>query len=164
MSNECKDWLNDLDDIQRKNYELCMKYPILIPTDIRGVKWKDYFYECTELDKIPKGWRTAFGESWAKELQDAINTLPEDSKDRVYIMDLKEKFGQFRQYLSYYSEDIRKVIRKYEELSMKTCIDCGEPATHITLGWISPYCEKCLKTNDCVTIEEYFKEQEIDED
>ena len=156
--------MDNFSEEQKRNYELCNKYPIIIPRDLHGDIVADYNYEYTLLDYINAGWRKAFGENWAKELQYAINTLPEASKDKVYIMDLKEKFGQFRQYLSYYSEDIRKVIRKYEELSMTTCIDCGEPATHITLGWIFPYCEKCLKTNDCVTIEEYFKEQEIDED
>ena len=31
MSNEYKDWLNDLSPEQRANYDICMKYPILIP-------------------------------------------------------------------------------------------------------------------------------------
>jgi hypothetical protein len=37
------------------------------------------------------------------------------------------------------------IINKYEKLSYKTCIMCGKPAKYITEGWISPYCENCIK-------------------
>jgi len=51
------------------------------------------------------------------------------------------------------------IIRKYELLSEETCIDCGKPAKYITTGWISPYCEDCVKhTYDSyLSIEEYYK-------
>ena len=31
----------------------------------------------------------------------------------------------------------------YEDMSAKTCIVCGEPATHMTKGWICPVCDNC---------------------
>ena len=77
MSNAFKDWLNDFSEKQRKNYELCMKYPILVPRNVwTGKEVDDYDYEYTMLDHIDDGWRIAFGEEWVKEVQDAINKLP----------------------------------------------------------------------------------------
>ena len=52
------------------------------------------------------------------------------------------------------------IINKYEDLSMRTCIQCGAPATRMTTGWISPYCDKCCPSLDSVPIDEYFKEDE----
>ena len=71
MSNEFKDLYNDFTETQKKNYELCMKYPILVPTDHwTGETWEDYMFESTELDNIPLGWKNAFGEQWASEVQE----------------------------------------------------------------------------------------------
>lgn len=42
-------------------------------------------------------------------------------------------------------EDVNKIIQKYEFISFRTCIDCGEPAAGYTEGWIEPYCDKCAE-------------------
>lgn len=36
-----------------------------------------------------------------------------------------------------------EIIRKYEELSARTCICCGAPATYVTREWIMPVCFNC---------------------
>ena len=48
---------------------------------------------------------------------------------------------------------------KYEELSTYICGSCGEPATHITTGWIYPVCSSCMKNinSKCVPIKEFYK-------
>ena len=146
MSNEFKDWINDFSEEQKKNYELCIKYPILVPKNVlTGKEVKDYDYNYTMLDLIPDGWRTAFGEEWANEVQCAINKLPEYGRDRIYITQLKEKYGEFRQYFSYYTDELVAVISKYELLSKITCIECGNHATKVSTNWISPYCDECAK-------------------
>ena len=154
MSNAFKDWLNDFSEEQRKNYELCMKYPILVPRNVwTGKEVDDYDYEYTMLDHIENGWRIAFGEEWAKEVQDAINKIPDEDRDKVYITQLKEKFGQFRQYFSYYTDELASVVHKYEELSKKICIKCGKPAIKIDTRWIAPYCDDCAKhVGGCIDI------------
>ena len=38
---------------------------------------------------------------------------------------------------------LRDIIPKYERLSARTCIRCGNPATKVSTGWISPYCDTC---------------------
>lgn len=168
MSNEFKDWYNDMSKTQKANYELCMKYPILIPRNrFTGKEVDDYQYEFTELDGMPKGWRIAFGEQWAKEIQDAINLLPEEDREKARITDIKEKYGCLRTYFSGYTDEMNEVISKYELMSERICIDCGQPATKITTGWISPFCDKCVekyKFESCEDIDEFYKKWEDEED
>lgn len=167
MSNEYKDWYNDLTEQQKKNSKLCIKYPILAPRSyLTGEVVNNYMYEYTELDQIPVGWRVAFGEQWAAEVQKAIDKLPENVREQIYIMQLKEKFGFFRQYFSHYTDELDEVIRKYELLSRRTCIKCGAPATKMSTGWISPYCNSCVEDVTAVRfvdIDECFKERDEDD-
>lgn len=161
--NEHQEWLADFTEEQRRNYELCMKYPILIPTNRHtGNHWSDYEYDYTELDNLPLGWLVAFGKQWAAEIQEVINKLPEKERDTIRIMDIKEKYGQLCQYFSHYTEELRQVIDKYAHISAHTCIRCGAPATKISQGWIAPWCESCAEKIDWresfVDINEYFSE------
>lgn len=159
MANEYQEWLSDFTDEQRRNYDLCMKYPILVPTNRwTGKTWNDYCYESTELDLMPSGWRMAFGEQLAADVQMAINKLPEKERDRIRIMDIKEKYGFLHVYFSYYTKELNDVLYKYESLSGHTCILCGAPATKVSMGWISPYCDECAESvkENFVDIDEWF--------
>jgi rubrerythrin len=160
MSNEYRDWLADflaeLTDEQRKNYELCMEYSILIPRNAR----EDYNYEYTVLDLMPSGWRIAFGEDWARDVQEVLDKLSRKERDEIFIMDIKEKHGFLDVDINYYSEELEAVLDKYKELSRRTCIGCGKPATKISWGWICPFCDICsTKINaEMIDINEFFKE------
>ncbi len=140
MSNEFKDLYNDFTDEQNANYELCMKYPIIIPHDN-----ENFQYEYTMLDFIPMGWKIAFGEKFAADLQEIINKLPEEERDEIWITEVKEKFCMLRVYLSNYTDELNEVLTKYEKLSVRTCIRCGEPATKISQGYHLPWCDECAK-------------------
>lgn len=166
MSSEFKDWYADFTEVQKKNYELCMKYPILIPKiGFDGEVADNYEYDYTELNNIPVGWANAFGEQWAAEVQDAINKLPENDREKVYILQLKEKFGVFSQYFNYTTDDIDAIIRKYEIISKRTCIRCGAKATKILTSWISPYCYGCSEKMRGKFVDiEWLKETDVDED
>lgn len=160
MSNEYKDWLADLTPTQRSNYALCMQWSILIPHDkIDDSNWE---YDYTMLDDMPDGWRKAFGNQFADDLQQAYDLLPDVDKDRVYIKCLKEKYGYLHIYLSAYNPVIREVCKKYEQLSRKVCIHCGESATRVSTDWISPWCDTCAeKINDrTVSLEEWYKDHD----
>ena len=37
----------------------------------------------------------------------------------------------------------REILPKYSHLSARTCVRCGNPATKLSVGWISPYCDAC---------------------
>lgn len=52
------------------------------------------------------------------------------------------------------------ILDKYENISAKTCICCGQPATRITKGWISPYCDACCPQNELsVPIGKYYSDE-----
>lgn len=159
MSSEYKDWLADFTAEQRKNYELCMKYPILIPLNARDDD--NYMYDCTSLDQMPGGWRIAFGEDWARDVQEILNKkLTESERDQVYIVDMKEKHGFLDVDINFYSVELDRVLDRYKELSKRTCIGCGKPATKISWGWICPWCDICSTyvRAEMIDINEIFKE------
>jgi hypothetical protein len=138
MSNEYQEWLSDFTAEQRKNYDLCMKYPILLPRDDA-----EFCYEYTKLDFFPEGWKKAFGEQWAKDVQEAIDKLPINTKREAYILDIKEKFGQLRVFLSVFSEELEEVLKKYEKISEQICHRCGKSKTEGFGGWFSYLCDDC---------------------
>lgn len=154
----------DVEETKRKNRELCEKYPFLIPSNrwsgIRiteasgGGYWPgnpeeipEYDYEYTELDELPDGWRNAFGEQICEDLKrELLEAGGEKALNDYRITQIKEKFGGLRWYDDgctdrWYSE----ILPKYETLSERTCIRCGKPATLISTGWISPWCDECAK-------------------
>lgn len=57
-----------------------------------------------------------------------------------------------------------EILGKYADLSRRTCIVCGKPATRITTGWISPYCDDCVGNERSVPIREWFHETKEDGD
>ena len=146
-----------METTKEQNRALCERYPFLIPrnawsgrriTDGAGF-WPgspdsepEYDYEYTELDAMPDGWRIAFGEQLCEELRD--NLVNCGRLDDFYFTQIKEKYGMLRMYHNGLDRDGDRILNKYEALSKKTCILCGKPATRITLGWISPYCDECL--------------------
>lgn len=152
-----------------KNKKLCEKYPFLIPRNRwTGEVVEDYDYSYTELDAMPDGWRKVFGEQMCEEIQNELNKLSEEDKLKYRILQIKEKYGYLRWYSNWHTDEIAKIITKYEELSERTCIKCGAPATKISLGWISPWCDECAKeVTKCdrlISIEDYFSEGEEDEE
>lgn len=105
-----------------------------------------HFPTCyTELDSMDKGWKDAFGMNFCKDLRKAlIRTGGYKLLFRFRILQIKEKYGRLEVYCIGYNDEINKVISKYSKLSEKTCIRCGKPATWISKGWISPYCDDCV--------------------
>lgn len=111
----------------------------------------------TELDRMPKGWRIAFGIDMCRDMKRALKKLPREVRRTYRIMDIKEKFGILHWYDNFSTFAIDYVKTYYEDLSWYTCIECGEPATYITKGWIMPLCGKCSKklNKNVVHIDDY---------
>ena len=129
---------------QKENKQLCEQYPFLLPRN----RWtdeipKDFDYSYTELDAMPDGWRKAFGLQMCEELKQELIRI--NKMDEFRIAQIKEKFGELRFYTNWVTDEIEAIINKYTKLSRKTCINCGKPATVITTGWISPFCNDCVK-------------------
>ena len=105
---------------------------------------------------IPEGWRDAFG---MELLEDIRKSLKKSKRLRkVRILDVKEKWGSLSIYFDSYPGDLRFVLNNYELVSRYTCIKCGKVATHVQMGWISPYCESCCKPDkEYKLIDEVYK-------
>lgn len=150
-------------DKREYNKQLIEQYPFLMPYNIwTGKPIEDYDYEYTWLDDMPDGWRNAFGLQMCEELKQA---LLEEGGERLLkeykIVQIKEKFGYLRWYDSWTTNKVQDIIHKYEDISARTCIQCGKPATRITTGWISPYCDDCIgdALEYSVPISEFYDEK-----
>lgn len=162
---------------KQKNRELVKRFPFLIPrnawsgrkiTDGAGYwpgspnKVPEYDYEYTSFDLIPQGWRRAFGMEMCQEIEDALEA--DGIQDKYFPVQIKEKYGTLRWYDNFTTEKLEKILRKYEDLSERTCILCGAPATKYAVNWISPYCDKCAQRiseyEHFISAQEYFMEEE----
>lgn len=171
-------WFRDRKVI-RENKRLCRRYPFLIPwnrwsgkliTDCaKGEpgywpgnpnKLPEYDYSYTELDNMPDGWRKTFGLQMCEEIRKALIEDGAGELHRYKVVQIKEKYGR----LCWYNNGTKigsrvpDIERKYEEMSERTCIVCGAPATKVTLGWISPFCDDCCMSGNFMPIDEYYKE------
>lgn len=151
-----------------ENKRLCRRYPFLRPRNRFDdvimwdhPKWDWCYgrpYEWTELDSMPDGWRKAFGKQMCEEIRKELIKFNYLYKYR--IVQIKEKYGSLRWYDWGYPKDskIGEIIDKYEDISTHTCIRCGRPATKISTGWISPFCDKCAdKLSDRVDFRDIEK-------
>lgn len=96
----------------------------------------------TEWDSVEKGWEKAFGKQYLNDLRRQLKS--EGSLYSFRIMQIKEKWGRFQLYPARASRAVYAIIGRYENLSWETCIHCGQRATHVTTGWILPYCTECV--------------------
>lgn len=149
---------------KEENRRLVEKYPFLLPHNRWTEKKSDsYDYSYTELDNMPQGWRQAFGEELCKEIKQELEST--NNLDNYRITDIKEKYGLLRWYDFGGTEKMaREIIPEYVTRSKYTCIRCGIPATKISIGWISPYCDECANKishyEHFVDIDAWYKESE----
>ena len=121
---------------KESNQKLIERFPFLIPRNRwTGKVPEDYDYSYTELDSMPDGWRKAFGEQMCEDIREEL--VRAEYLDQYRITQIKEKWRKA------FGEQMCEIIPKYEHLSARTCIRCGNPATKVSTGWISPYCDTC---------------------
>ena len=101
-------------------------------------------YQWTFLDDMKPGWRIAFGIQMCDEIRDEL--VKHGYLYKYKLVQVKEKYAElrWRDYGFPKESHINKIIKKYENLSLKTCCICGKPAKYMSLDWICPYCEKCI--------------------
>lgn len=132
------------------------------------IKWDEYPYlqdrdnaipypepGDTILSCVPKGWQKLF-----MKYMDCINELfiENDVRRGAFHFDqVKEKFGSLRIYwhVEYDCADEMTVDRlqdgcsalidDLETESGSICVECGEPATLQSTGWVLPYCRACAE-------------------
>lgn len=149
----------DLEERKRINKELCEKYPFLQPINWRtGKPYEDDDYSFTWLDRLPDGWRIAFGEQMCQELTEALEE--DGALENYMISDIKEKYGYLHWIDDGGTEKTDEIVKKYEDISERTCAGCGAPAVLYSKPWVAPWCKDCAEAlnleTKCETAEEYF--------
>jgi hypothetical protein len=132
---------------------------------------KDSFELWPKLFKKDKCFDLSFGPGWNKIVEDLcdkisliINSLPENEQEELYVVQIKEKFGGLRFYMSAYNEEIEILIKEAEKLCYNTCESCGEPGEirdKDNAWWLKVRCDKCqqehLKILNVITAEVKLK-------
>lgn len=133
---------------QSKNYNLILEFPFLLPKNRwdKGLSFgSDYSFDFTwtEIESMPKGWHVAFSHNMLKELKDLFLLKKESFLYQYMITDIKEKWGGLRWYDNGIVNGGYEIISKYEKLSYKTCIVCGQPGkVDKSKSWVLPLCAK----------------------
>ena len=130
MSNEYKDWSNDV-------------------MATLNEKMKD-------ADLLPTGWSDTFIPNLKQELASTLGSYVDDFE----VLQIKEKYATMRFYwnwadrdytadeendLKTLANDIEAIINKYEHISHKTCVVCGDTANEYSRCWVLPFCSYCYK-------------------
>ena len=136
----------EIKEAQEYNDWLTEEYPFLKFDETETILYvpssSGQILTVTWLDQMPRGWRIAFGIDLCKDLKEAL--IKDNALDKYKIVQIKEKYGGLRWYDNWSTNEICKVLNKYEELSYTTCIVCGKPAKYLSRGWICPFCEDCI--------------------
>lgn len=91
-----------------------------------------------------KGWSTLID-----NLSDVIETYikfsaPEDIKDKLYAVQVKQKFGGLRFYMNQETPYINGAISLAERQSSRICETCGNPGSQRNnKGWVVVMCNSC---------------------
>lgn len=124
--------------------------------------WKDYQNDLREIfnEKMHEatmlydGWRVSFVPQMMDEMFNALGPYVEDFE----VYQIKEKYGSLEIYHGWkdreyteeefddiddISSDIYAIIKKYREISLHTCVGCGDKATFLSSYWVIPWCDDC---------------------
>ena len=63
----------------------------------------------------------------------------------MFAVQVKEKYGTLRFYMSSETDEITDLIRNAEALSSQTCENCGSPAKMRGTRWVEVKCDKCYQ-------------------
>jgi hypothetical protein len=86
------------------------------------------------------------GQGWKQLLFTLLKKINKINKN-IEIVQIKEKFGGLRVYVSSANDKIYDLIYKAENESFNICEHCGSKQNVETKGknWISTLCKKCRK-------------------
>jgi ssDNA-binding Zn-finger/Zn-ribbon topoisomerase 1 len=84
------------------------------------------------------------GDGWFDLLYDLSKKLTETSPE-IYAVQVKEKFGTLRFYITDYPDEANIAVQKAEKLSGVTCEECGKPGVLCHSGrWLKTICGECM--------------------
>jgi hypothetical protein len=94
--------------------------------------------------EVDEGWYNLIKEL-SHKLEDEIVKMPKEERENCYAVQVKEKFGGLRFYISAGTPVMYADIDDAESASFKTCEVCGRPGEPGGRFWIKTVCDKHLK-------------------
>jgi hypothetical protein len=101
----------------------------------------NFYFECGD------GWADLLVELCQK-IQSRLNILDKDFAKDIVALQVKEKYGTLRFYLSYYDELIELCVEDAEKKSAHTCEQCGKPGTLRGQVWLYTACDEHTREAD----------------
>lgn len=75
-------------------------------------------------------------------LEEILEGLLAGERDEYYAVQVKEKFGGLRFYMSMETEEMSRAIQEAEAQSAATCEACGLPGKRRGRGWVKTLCDR----------------------
>jgi hypothetical protein len=83
------------------------------------------------------------GDGWFDILLDlSVKLEAMDGITSTHVVQVKEKFGGLRFYVSSATEEMYRAINEAESASYEICEACGEPGTIRNTGWVQTLCDE----------------------
>lgn len=98
------------------------------------------YLECDRFMRCGAGWVDII-ERLSNKLEALIFAEREQSRYRA--LQVKEKFGRLRFYMTTQTAEMLDAIAAAEAESERTCEHCGEPGKLRSLGWVRTLCDRC---------------------
>ena len=103
----------------------------------------------SDMSKTAMCWGFECGDGWEpliRKLSEKIETYnKENPGSPVIAVQVKEKFGGLRFYITGAPEWIHDLINKAENKSYAVCEMCGKPGEERSTGWILTLCDECYQ-------------------
>jgi hypothetical protein len=118
-------------------------------------RWTDWFHMHGDLRRTLMPYGLQCGDGWfdlvwrlCERLEPVVSelneVLPDD--DRFEVLEVKQKMGTLRFYVSHHSAAIDAEIEATRLESLRTCEYCGRPGSlRNTDGWLATLCGECLQ-------------------
>lgn len=110
------------------------------------------------------------GDGWLALIEDLSCSIQHhvDIKQKVdsayaqpEVLQVKEKFGGLRFYVSNEDEFISGLIYMAEKISYRTCESCGNPGTLSKTGWWKTLCDLCRSARNNKDVDEFARMSNI---
>jgi len=88
------------------------------------------------------------GPGWHPLIKDALTRIEALGNAKLTVLQVKEKFGGLRIYLSLHSDETDAIINAAELEASRTCEECGSKE-NVELrggGWLRTLCNHCEET------------------
>ena len=123
--------------------ELVEKYPHVFKLFYTGAEKGKPFHGCQVWGfECGSGWKDII-EECASKIESEILKMPEENREHFYAVQIKEKYGTLRFYMSGQTDEMDEAIRSAGQKSSETCELCGKPGKLIGERWLSTRCENC---------------------